>query len=233
MVTFLVEATGDLKNNCRLTGKAVCNDNCLQTINPKLSKEWHTTKNGNLTPKDVTANSGKKVWWICNKGHEWRTSIDNRNGKNSGCPYCSGRRVCNDNCLQTINPKLASEWHSTNNGSLTPRDVTPSSHKKVWWICEIGHEWKAVISSRNRGSGCPYCSGRLPTKDNNLKVINPDLAKEWHPFNNFDLAPKNVSPNSGIKAWWICNKGHEWEARVYSRAKGHGCPYCSRRQRSS
>ena len=39
-------------------------------------------------------------------------------------------------------------------------NVTPNSHKKVWWKCSKGHEWQAVVASRNRGSGCPYCSGR-------------------------------------------------------------------------
>jgi len=36
----------------------------LKTINPKLAEEWHPTKNGNLTPKDVLPKSGKKVWWL-------------------------------------------------------------------------------------------------------------------------------------------------------------------------
>lgn len=29
--------------------------------NPDLAKEWHPTKNGNLTPCDVSASSGRKV----------------------------------------------------------------------------------------------------------------------------------------------------------------------------
>ena len=37
---------------------------------PELSKEWHPTKNGDLTPYDVTVGSHKKVWWICSKGHK-------------------------------------------------------------------------------------------------------------------------------------------------------------------
>jgi hypothetical protein len=34
------------------------------------------------------------------------------------------------------------------NGDLTPEDVTPGSHKKVWWVCEKGHEWQARMSVR-------------------------------------------------------------------------------------
>jgi hypothetical protein len=43
----------------------------LQKINPRLSKEWHPTQNGTLTPKNVTPVSGRKVGGICNKQHEW------------------------------------------------------------------------------------------------------------------------------------------------------------------
>lgn len=36
----------------------------------------------------------------------------------------------------------------------------PNSHKKVWWQCRRGHEWEAVVASRNRGIGCPYCHSK-------------------------------------------------------------------------
>lgn len=64
----------------------------LQVTNPKLSSEWHLSKNGRLTPGDVVAGSGKKVWWKCPKGedHEWQAEIERRN-RGAGCPYCLGR----------------------------------------------------------------------------------------------------------------------------------------------
>jgi len=47
---------------------------------PELVKEWHPTKNGNLTPEQVTFGSDKKVWWKCSKeqSHEWKAQIKNR-----------------------------------------------------------------------------------------------------------------------------------------------------------
>ena len=37
-----------------------------------------------------------------------------------------------------------------------------------------------------------------------------------------------VVAGSHAKAWWLCEKGHEWEAQIKSRVKqGVGCPYCS------
>jgi hypothetical protein len=52
---------------------------------------------------------------------------------------------------------LAKEWNFEKNDRLTPRDVSPNSGKKVWWKCSKRHEWQAVVSNRNKGSGCPHC----------------------------------------------------------------------------
>ncbi len=210
-------------------GKFVCKDNCLKTINPRLAKEWHPTKNGNLTPENVTAGSGKRVWWLCKKGHEWLDTVTSRNSRGRGCPYCSGKAVCQDNCLQSINPALAKEWHPTKNGNLTPKDVTAGSNKKVWWKCKVGHVWKTTITSRNVGRGCPYCSGKFVCKDNCLQSLNPSLSREWHPTRNAPLTPQKVTTRSSKKVWWLCKRGHSWQATIASRNAGAGCPYCSGR----
>ena len=207
------------------SGKAVCEGNCLQTINPSLAIEWHLTRNGSLTPRDVTPHSGKKVWWICGKGHEWEATVRNR-AQGTGCPYCAGHFACEDNCLQTINPTLASQWHPTRNGSLTPSDVTPNSGKKVWWICNQGHQWETSTAKRSTGRGCPYCSGKAVCEDNCLQTINPSLAEEWHPTKNGSLTPKDVTLRSNKKVWWICKRGHEWKTTISHRSDGTGCPYC-------
>lgn len=59
------------------------------------------------------------------------------------------------------NPALMAEWNWEKNNELglAPNSLTCGSGKKVWWKCAKGHEWQATISSRNRGTGCPYCSG--------------------------------------------------------------------------
>ena len=136
--------------------------NNLQLFKPKLAKEWHPTKNGKLTPKDVTPYSAKKVWWRCSKGHEWQAAVYNRS-RERGCPYCRGFKVCRDNCLKTVNPSLAREWHPSRNGKLTPKDVTAGSSKKVWWECKKGHVWQAIVNHRSRGFGCPKCKRLYPS----------------------------------------------------------------------
>ena len=37
----------------------------LLTKHPALAAQWHPTKNGALTPRDVTAGSMRRVWWRC------------------------------------------------------------------------------------------------------------------------------------------------------------------------
>ena len=104
--------------------------------------------------------------------------------------------------------------------------------KKVWWRCTNGHDWQASVVSRSRGKGCPYCAGKLVSKDRNLKVLKPKLAEEWHPTKNGDLTPKDILPGSNKKRWWQCKKGHDWKAYVFARNKGTGCPHCNRQKRS-
>ena len=62
--------------------------------NAQLMAEWDWEKNTKLgfSPTQLTCGSGKKVWWKCLKGHEWETSISNRDIHKSGCPYCSGKK---------------------------------------------------------------------------------------------------------------------------------------------
>ncbi len=212
-------------------GQSICRDNCLQTKHPELSKEWHPTKNGNLTPNDITPGCSKKVWWRCQKGHEWQAIVRSR-AKGAGCPFCIGLFASKEKNLQVLNPKLADEWHPVKNGNLTPKDVLPYSKDKIWWRCQKAHDWQATVASRTRGKGCPYCAGKLVSKDRNLKVLNPKLAEEWHPTKNGDLTPKDILPSSSKKAWWQCKKGHDWKAYVFARTKGTGCPHCNRQERS-
>lgn len=136
----------------------------LASRRPDLAAEWHPTKNGEVSPRDVLEGSHYMAWWVCARGHEWRAMVKSR-ANGSGCPYCANKKVLPGfNDLATLEPKIAAEWHPTLNGDLTPEQVTIGSHKKVWWQCGSGHVWQAVVYSRaglgSRKSGCPICSGR-------------------------------------------------------------------------
>ncbi len=205
----------------------------LKFMFPAVSRQWHPFKNGKLDPEQVSPHSSKKVWWKCEKGHEWQTYICARTKSNgSGCPYCSGSRASHDYNLQVINPDAARQWHPARNGNLKPEQVTPGSQKKVWWICEKGHEWRTAVRDRNKRASCPYCTGRRLIKEKSLLAVNPELAEQWHPTKNGDLSPENIASKSSKKVWWRCKKGHEWQAIIANRFKGDNCPYCGGKKAS-
>ena len=54
----------------------------------------------------------------------------------------------------------------------------------------------------------------------------PLLVAEWHPTKNKNKFPDDYLHKSNKKIWWKCEYGHEWEAAIYSRVSGNGCPYC-------
>lgn len=337
---------------------AISGINDLQTMNPKLAKEWNYAKNGDLTPLKVLPNSNKKVWWKCKNGHEWQATINHRN-RGTSCPFCSGNNVIQGtNDLQTLYPRIAKEWNFAKKLGISPAEVFPYSNKKVWWVCKKGHEWKSTINNRVKGNGCPICSSgertsfpeyailyylknlgieafqsykefgyeldiyipslktaieydgsywhktkfkadlkknlnckkngillfrireeSLPnlndssidyfvkdngsnlseiirkvladilnieinvdiqrdytsienlreqtTKIESILITNPNLVKEWNFKKNAKLLPEHVTANSAKKVWWICEKGHEYQATIANRSKGNGCPYCA------
>ena len=132
------------------------------------------------------------------------------------------------NNLESLYPELAKEWDYKKNGILTPQMVTKGSAKKVWWLCKEGHNYEASIYNRVSGKGCPYCSGnKVLLGYNDLATTKPELAKEWDYKKNGNLTPQMLTKGSNKKVWWLCKKGHSYEATISNRASGKGCPYCS------
>ena len=73
-------------------GRKVSITNCLATTHPSFIRIWHPTKNGKLTPWNVTAGSDRKVWFICanDASHEYQGIIYNmtRPFRRKFCPHC-------------------------------------------------------------------------------------------------------------------------------------------------
>lgn len=212
----------------------VAQDNDLATRFPQIAAQWHPTKNGALLPSQVPAGTRRKVWWLCEKGHEWQATIASRTSGGSGCPVCTGRKVIpGENDLASQFPAIAAQWHPTKNGSLTPQQVTPYANRKVWWRCGLGHDYSAGVAARTmRDSGCPYCAGKKVLAGfNDLATLEPELAAQWHPTLNGTLTPEMVTVGTHRKVWWICPQGHVWKAVIYSRTgpKKCGCPICAGR----
>lgn len=187
---------------------------------PELAKQWNMEKNNPLTPDKIEAKSEKKVWWRCEKGHEWKTSPNRRFVEKTNCPICANKKVlAGYNDLATINPELAKQWHPTKNGKLQPTQFTVCSGKKVWWKCEKGHEWEATIA-RRKERGCKYCNERALIKGKNDMVsARPELLEEWDYEKNKEIDPYKMFKCSEKRVWWKCKKGHNWQTLISDRVR--------------
>jgi hypothetical protein len=133
----------------------------LYVLRPDLARQWHPTKNGSLSPKDVGPGSSRKVWWLCENGHWWLASVRDRT-RGRKCTFCRQSIRRGDQRMADLKPELLKEWHPTRNGDLRARDLPSNFKGGVWWICERGHEWKAAVPCRLAGKTCPLCSQLMP-----------------------------------------------------------------------
>ena len=210
--------------------------NDLFTTHPQLAKEWHPTKNGEVSPHNIGAGTHKKVWWLGECGHEWEASIaQRRNG--TGCPYCAHIKLLSGfNDFATLFPACLKDWDYDKN-QKTPSSYLGAGREKVWWKCHnCGYEWMASLENRSKGHGCSQCvklivseksRERALTKNGSLANKHPDLMKYWHIKKNNNLSPYEVVAESGKKVWWIGECGHEWQRPINYFVKNHTCPICS------
>jgi hypothetical protein len=206
----------------------------LQVRAPRFAAEWHPTRNGSLTPRDVGVGSRYRVWWRCRRRpqHQWEAMVKVRVRSKLPCPFCAGTRASPETSLAARRPTLARQWHPTRNDKLTARDVLPGAARTVWWRCRKGpdHEWRAPIYERaRRNPGCPFCAGRRFSVTNSLAARAPALAACWHPAKNGRRTPATVRWGDRRPAWWRCPKGpdHEWRRSPRAQRR-YGCPFCSK-----
>jgi ribosomal protein S17E len=133
--------------------------------NPKIVNEWNLARN-KFSPNEVTSKSSLKIWFKCNKGHEWMTTPKART-MGRGCPICykkNSPQIIRASKLKKTgislaikHPDLLDEW-DYNKNKFTPEELTPNSNYKVFWKCKFNHNWEATINNRTQNkSGCPYC----------------------------------------------------------------------------
>jgi len=201
----------------------------LADTHPEIARQWHPSRNGALTPRDVTPHSQYRVWWLCDSGHEWLRLVHRRTENGSGCPECESE----SSSLAALYPKLTKEW-STKNGALTPNKVPPSAQIIVWWTCPVKDhdDYQRMVCYRTSKKwlwGCQICDGTRPEKSASFAALYPDLVREWHPELNGELDPFHLTPGSSTPVWWRCmqNDEHEWPAPINNRIRRNPeCPYC-------
>ena len=175
--------------------------------------------------------SNGKLTWHCPQGHGTYRSAMSKRMSGQGCPVCAGNITTPGiNDIATVSPDLMSQWDFERN-DISPSAVSSGTRKiKVWWKCDLDHSYQATPGHRTSGNGCPYCSNKKVLEGfNDLATMFPDVAQQWdYQKNPNGISPKTVVGGSGLRAWWVCGKGHSWDSSVYRRTvEGLGCPRCS------
>ncbi|MET7312773.1 zinc-ribbon domain-containing protein [Streptomyces sp. NPDC005571] len=212
--------------------KRLAPEHSLAEVAPEVAEEFDAPVNG-TTAEDIFAQDNRVLAWRCRTHpvHRWTASPNNRVGKGSRCPFCSGARVWDVNRLANNRPDIARQWDPLRNGALSPRDVSVGSSRTVHWVCLKGadHRWPASIYKRTSGQGCPFCAGNKVSTITSLLALRPDLAVQLDPVTS-KVSAAELTVGSSRKVHWICpiNQEHTWTATVSNRtAGGTGCPHCN------
>jgi very-short-patch-repair endonuclease len=128
-------------------------------------------------------------------------------------------------------------WSNQNDKSIDPSKLNLGSEREYIWQCqkEKRHQWTARLNNFirslkiNKKFKCPLCLNQKIDEYNNLEYLLPDLAKEWDYKLNFPLKPDQVAPGSSKKVYWICSRGHSYQAPIATRAgpRKSGCGKCN------
>jgi very-short-patch-repair endonuclease len=268
--------------NCKLTQQKLCGkEECKtcynrsfasfdgKTNDNKLKVDcWDYEKN-EINQNQILKKSGKKYWFNCDAcNHLFDTRIADVTTKNRWCRYCCYNPIlCNDDdcsgCYnksfavfngKTDNGKLKVNcWSYDKNKNITPRNITKSSNKSFYFVCDkCDHSFEGIINdiTKKKLQWCSYCcvpSRKLCTNDEcewchirsfasfdgktnsgNLKV------NYWDHDKNENIIPRNIRKGTHKKFYFKCDVcPHSFDSAINSLTSGtqSWCPYCCDNQK--
>lgn len=260
---------------------------------PELMSEWDYEKN-KLSPSQVSAGSGEKVWWVCKTcGKSWKANINNR-AKGIGCPCCAKERNSSfpEQAVFYYVSKAFPDAINGDRNQISPYELDiyiPSVNIAIEYDGQAFH--KSIAKDKRKGIKCKEKNIKLirvrekecpPIEDNSIQFyydyedrtqlsqiiknvlslletvendvdvirdsveidnqyirkvkansfanVFPNLAKEWNYEKNKRITPEMVSYGVTKKYWWKCRLGHDYLCAPANRARGNGCPYCSKKK---
>ncbi len=229
---------------CNSHNTRLCNyDDCEYCYNRSFAASnrlvnW--SDRNNKSPREIFLRTNRKYWFNCDKcPHEFEASLCNI-FIGRWCPYCSSKKLCNDEqCKHCFDKSFSSHEKSkywSNKNDVSSREVFLGSEKRFWFNCDkCPHDFNIRLASVNRGNWCSYCSGNEICDNNgcficfNKSFASHEKSKYWSDRN--DKLPREVFLKSCKKFWFNCDQcTHEFDIspnHINNVIRGTWCPYCA------
>ena len=200
------------------------------------SKYW--SDRNEINPCEVSLNSHKKFWFDCNEcGHQFECSCLSINYRNSWCPYCAHKLLCNDDkCEKCFNNSFASQEKSkywSDDNIFKPRQVFKATDRKIFkFNCDkCDHKLELVlkkITLSNRW--CKFCAHQELCENNNCKqCFNNSFAYIERSKYLYDklINPRLLFKSTNKKFKFNCDICiNTFDCQLSDITKGVWCPYC-------
>lgn len=192
----------------------------IKQIDPELNEGIDVSK--------LMIASSTKVWWKCQDyDHSYLASVRHK-VDGQGCSVCLGKQIlAGFNDLATLRLDIIHQWHPVLNGDLSPTMIPKAYSKKVWWKCDLGHEFDALANNRRDAKHCPVCAGRIILEGfNDVASRFPHLVDAFIPERNPGIDLKAIGKGYPKKLWWKGACGHESHAIIANCIPKIPCEYC-------
>lgn len=222
-----------------------------QELKEPLNKYWNWEKN-DKNPYCISKAGKVKIYLKCqdkdyhNNDGGYPTTCDNfYNGRR--CGYCSNKKVHPKDSfaqwgIDTFGDDFLDKYWSNKNDELgiDPWEIKPQSNKhRIWIYCQEKNYhnddggYETTPNDFYQDKRCPYCSSHKIHPKDSFGYLYPEKAKYWN-YDKNNKSPFEVSPKTGDKYWFICEKcGEEFDRRLDNLNKcnvGVVCKKCNSSQ---
>ena len=180
-------------------------DWCIKNNRQDVLDRWDYELN-DCSPKDISYGNNKKCWFKCLDHPEHKSELKQISSFTSGqegsikCKQCSsiGQYIV-DNYGEEF---LWRVWSDKN--TISPFEVSISSHKEVWWKClDNKHEdyERSCNSSINYEFRCPKCSKEKEMstlEENIIKYLTEELKYDIKTEYNCSIIPINPKTKKSL-----------------------------------
>ena len=125
---------------------------------------------------------------------------------------------------------LMKMWDFEKN-DLSPAEIAPRTHKKVWWKCDVAedHRWQAAVSNirLDPRQSVRFALVNARVKPTHFKHNAPKLEESFDAEKNDNVNFEELTLGSNKIIWWKCQYNHSFKRPVHARSgKGQRCKYC-------